>query len=136
MSTRANIIIEDKYGARLYFYRHSDGYPEGTLPTLTKFLNLVKDGTIRNNTSQAAGWLIFIGAVEYREYNPTIFDAKDPGEINPKDWKVGSYEPTIGLHGDIDYLYIVDLATKEITTHHSDDIPEKYQEQEETEDQP
>ena len=60
MSTRANIVIKDEY-SELWFYRHSDGYPEGTLPTLTEFLDAVKAGLIRNNVSQAAGWLIIIG---------------------------------------------------------------------------
>jgi hypothetical protein len=30
------------------------------------------------------------------------------------DWKCGAYEPTTGIHGDIEYLYVVDLAAKEI----------------------
>jgi hypothetical protein len=64
MSTRANIIIKDKYG-QLIFYRHSDGYPEGALPTLKKLMSWVKDGKIRDNVDQASGWLILIGAEEY-----------------------------------------------------------------------
>jgi hypothetical protein len=64
MSTRANIVIKDKH-SQLIFYRHSDGYPEGTLPSLKKFMSWVKAGTIRNNVSQAAGWLIMVGAQEY-----------------------------------------------------------------------
>jgi len=100
MSTRANIIIQDNYD-KLYFYRHSDGYPDGTLPTLNQFLEKVKSGEIRNNTSQAAGWLIVIGHEEYKEYQP--------------DWKVGAYEPTTGIHGDVEYIYTIDLEKKEIT---------------------
>jgi len=68
MSTRAGVIIKDGHD-ELHFYRHSDGYPEGTLPTLEKFLNLVKEGKIRNNVDQAAGWLIIIGAEEYNKYS-------------------------------------------------------------------
>jgi hypothetical protein len=99
MSTRANIIITDGED-KLYFYRHSDGYPEGTMPTLEKFLAMVKNGQIRDNTCQSAGWLIMIGYDEYKEYQP--------------DWKVGAYEPTTGIHGDIEYLYVVDLVKKNI----------------------
>jgi len=65
MSTRAGIVIIDESGDTLHFYRHSDGYPKGTLPTLRKFLNLVKKGFIRDNVGQAAGWLVLIGAMEY-----------------------------------------------------------------------
>ncbi len=101
MSTRANIIIKDNY-SKLFFYRHSDGYPEGTLPSLNVFLDRVKQGKIRDNVSQAAGWLIAIG-MEEQYYS----------------WKVGSYEPTTGIHGDIEYLYIIDLESKTITVHES-----------------
>ena len=64
MSTRANIIIKDEH-SQLIFYRHSDGYPEGALPTLNKFMDWVKAGKIRDNVDQASGWLILIGAQEY-----------------------------------------------------------------------
>ena len=105
MSTRANIIIKDDY-KQLWFYRHSDGYPDGTLPTLNKFLDLVKSGKIRSNVSQAAGWLIIIGAEEY---------AQEKIDYEHTRWKVGAYEPTTGQHGDIEYLYTIDLIKKEVT---------------------
>ena len=31
-------------------------------------------------------------------------------------WKVGAYEPTTGIHGDIAYKYTIDLVAKTITT--------------------
>lgn len=105
MSTRANIIIKDKWD-ELWFYRHSDGYPEGTLPTLNKFLKMVTEGKIRDNLTQAAGWLIVIGHEEYaksREKYPSL-----------SGWKVGAYEPTTAQHGDIEFLYTVDLTKKTI----------------------
>jgi hypothetical protein len=105
MSTRAQIIIKDSY-SELWFYRHSDGYPEGTLPSLEQFLGYVKDGVIRDNAEQAAGWLILIGANE-EDYKT---------EFPPKQWEVGAYEPCENvLHGDIEYLYTVDLVSKTIT---------------------
>ena len=126
MSTRANIIIKDG-NQELWFYRHSDGYPEGTMPTLKKFLNYVKSGKIRDNVGQASGWLILIGAEEYKEYNIprkgksydflTDEETKEwEGKISskPNDWKVGAYEPTAGQHGDIEYLYTIDLQKKTI----------------------
>jgi len=104
MSTRANIIITDG-DDKLYFYRHSDGYPEGTMPTLNQFLDKVKKGEIRDNVSQSAGWLIVIGHEEY---------AKNREEYEHTRWKVGAYEPTTCIHGDIEYLYVIDLEKKEI----------------------
>jgi hypothetical protein len=49
MSTRSNIIIKETFSYlegsekvtktdKLFFYRHSDGYPDGALPLLLKFM--------------------------------------------------------------------------------------------------
>jgi hypothetical protein len=105
MSTRANIVITDGIDT-LWFYRHCDGYPEGTMPTLNKFLDLVKTKKIRDDIGQASGWLILIGAEEY--------NTKKVDDLEEGDWKVGAYEPTIGQHGDIEYLYTINLSDKTI----------------------
>ena len=110
MSTRANIIIRDKYD-ELIFYRHSDGYPEGTLPTLEKFLDWAIEGRIRDNVGQAAGWLILIGA---DEYGVTAVNPVEPVEREGMGWKCGAYEPSVGIHGDIEHLYVIDLEEMEI----------------------
>jgi hypothetical protein len=102
MSTRANIILRDG-SDELFFYRHSDGYPDGALPTLKEFMGYIAAGTIRNNLGQCAGWLILIGAREYQEYNL-------PDVTVPVQWKCGSIEPTTGIHGDIQYLYVLDIG--------------------------
>ncbi len=106
MSTRASVIIKDSFGDELIFYRHSDGYPEGTLPTLNKFLDMVKSGEIRDNAMQSAGWLIIIGHEEYA-------DSRAKHDFNR--WKVGAYEPAVEIYEDCEYLYTIDLAGKEIT---------------------
>lgn len=120
MSTRANIVIKDNYD-KLFFYRHSDGYPEGAMPTLSLFLNWLKNGKIRNNVGQAAGWLVVIGAIEYDtlpKWKTEKGLVRSYGQIDsiaaPADWKASSYEPTTGVHGDIQYLYIIDLNDKTI----------------------
>lgn len=120
MSTRANIIVKED-NEKLYFYRHSDGYPDGTLPSLNKLMEWLKVGIIRDNISQFSGWLILIGAMEYNSIpvygKPTNpYGGVDIKTIeNPKDWKVGAFEPTTGLHDDIEYLYLIDLNTKEVS---------------------
>ena len=141
MSTRANIIITEtrtwggeKYTESLVFYRHSDGYPEGTMPALNLFLDWVKSGCIRDNVSQSAGWLIMIGAIEYgtipdykTRKNPIGSYDKKYGELdtiampidNGSTWKVGAFEPAIALGGDIEYLYVIDLTKKTIKTYSS-----------------
>lgn len=125
MSTRANIILKEGKD-KLFFYRHSDGYPRGTMPTLQKFVDWMKAGKIRNNISQGSGWLIIIGAMEYNaipkykteiteSYGRQIEETIDDSIEEPKDWKVGAYEPTTALHGDIQYSYTIDMDKMEIT---------------------
>jgi len=140
MSTRANIIIKETYSYndsenkkvtvsnKLFFYRHSDGYPDGTMPTLNIFMDWLKKGKIRNDLSQAAGWLIVLGAMEYNHIpefeleKPTAYGSQY-GNVEtikePKDWKVGAYEPTTGIHGDIEFLYVIELDKKTITCYDS-----------------
>ncbi len=122
MSTRAQIKIVDASGDSLLFYRHSDGYPEGTMPTLNKFLKWVKEGRIRDNVEQAAGWLIIIGALEYFEQakkHEDLYGKVQLGEPGAREsgmgWKVGAYEPATCIHGDIEWMYTVDLGKKKIT---------------------
>ena len=124
MSTRANIIVKDEYD-KLYFYRHSDGYPEGAMPLLNKFVDLVNSQVIRNNVNQSAGWLTVLGAIEYAIAPSKLYQnfdkvfgkgSKPLNSIMPSasdnfsGWKVGSIEPTTAVHGDIEFLYTIDLS--------------------------
>jgi len=125
MSTRCQVIIKDNHN-ELWFYRHSDGYPEGTMPTLEKFLNYVKEGIIRDNVEQAGGWLILFGAMEYginTEFvkgkwvdTPKTLDELFTPKGGISGWKCGAFEPSVPQeHGDIRYLYTIDLVKKTIT---------------------
>jgi hypothetical protein len=100
MGTRANIVIKDKH-AKLIFYRHSDGYPEWTGKDLLEFVKGYTEGSLRDNAIQSAGWLILRGHEEFKQYS--------------YDWKVGAYEPTDSIHGDIEYLYTIDLVKRVLT---------------------
>lgn len=108
MSTRAQILVKDSFGSELLFYQHSDGYPDGVLPTLYKFIDKVKAGKIRNNTEQAAGWLIVLSREELLKQNP------DNDQCNIYGWKASYIEPSTCIHGDIEWFYIVDLGLKDI----------------------
>lgn len=127
MSTRANIILYESFTYKsrngrtvnktnkLYFYRHSDGYPEGSLPLLKVFMNWLTTGKIRNTLGQSAGWLVILGAIEYNstpEYL-AFTGSENYGDLDtvspPKDWKCGSIEPTIEIHGDSEFLYEINL---------------------------
>ena len=79
MSTRANIIIKDNYD-KLFFYRHSDGYPECTKTSLEEFMKLYSN-KLRDNVSQSAGWLILHGALEYSYENVKLTDLLNDDKI-------------------------------------------------------
>ena len=113
MSTRAQVIVKDKYG-EIWFYRHSDGYPDGVKPTIKQFVDYVKAGHIRNNVEQASGWLIVLGHNEYIEQSPDY--QKPLPEAGAFAWKVGAYEPSVPRkHGDVEYLYTIDLEALKVT---------------------
>lgn len=120
MSTRANIKIEDSY-TTLWFYRHSDGYPSVTMDTLKTFIRWIDEGKIRNNVNQASGWLVLIGADEYSynyDYKTNTKTRKENVLMPLDDWKCGSYEPTNQQHGDIEFLYTVNLEDRTLTIEH------------------
>jgi hypothetical protein len=83
-------------------------------------MDWVKEGRIRDNVGQAAGWLILIGAQEYdtvyisggeRRKKTTLTEPSIGGITG---WQAGAYEPTTCIHGDIEYLYTLDLKAKTI----------------------
>ena len=124
MSTRSQVIIKDDYDEQ-WFYRHSDGYPSGNLPQLQKLIKWYDDGLIRDNVEQSAGWLILIGAREYDHYHKfengkvkeiPKDDITTPSKKDFSSWKCGSYEISVPQeHGDINYLYTINLENKTIT---------------------
>jgi hypothetical protein len=108
MGTRCNIKITDDYGGELWFYRHSDGYPDCVMTTLEPLMDKLREGLLRDNVGQFAGWLIVIGNKEYNKTRGL------PTKRGFATWKCGAYEPTTGQHGDIDYLYHIDLSRKSL----------------------
>jgi hypothetical protein len=112
MSTRANIIIKDKY-SELIFYRSCDGCPDCCGKSLEHFCQLGRQKKIRDHLVQASGWLIILGAAEYKSVSPKCFEGErfEFSEIEPLNWKCGAFEPTDSIHFDIEYLYVVDLTT-------------------------
>jgi hypothetical protein len=98
----------------------------GNMPELFKFMKWVAEGKIRSNVEQSCGWLVLIGAEEYKyEY----IDGKDklkktltePGKDTCMGWKCGAYEPCTPIeHGDIEWLYTIDLKDNSISVRGND----------------
>lgn len=102
MSTRCSIVVRDGFdGDELWFYRHSDGYPESVLPDLEPLMERLREGSLRDNLSQFCGWLIVQGNKTY-----------GPRTAGYDDWKVGHYEPDTGPAPDAAYVYELNLRDK------------------------
>lgn len=96
MSTRTQIKVK---GSPVYIYKHHDGYPDYILKVLQPMLkkHLEERG---NDIEYAVANIMKVFAIE--EYD--LF----------KEQKMAGYGVGIELHGDIDYLYLVDLNEKSI----------------------
>jgi len=132
MSTRCNVLISDKY-SKQWFYRHSDGYPSCTAESLKTFIQWLVDGKIRDNVSQGASWLIILGNNECVEMSKeSNGEYHYGGGTEPilegfSGWKVGSYEITTEKHGDIEWLYNIDMHKKTVKISRPDgDEAKKY----------
>lgn len=93
MSTRSNILI----GVH-QFYHHWDGYPEGVGADLAYFLANVNAGHLEawnKNLDKLADYVRYSG-IPGRLCNERGMD------------KAYEYEEEPGLHGDIEFLYLID----------------------------
>ena len=90
MSTRCNILLHSPEGARVYFYRHSDGYPSSAGAALWHMF------TAMFANSKEDGWP-WIGEIATRMLNAHC--------------ETGSpiYRLTSGPHSDINYFYAVEF---------------------------
>lgn len=87
MSTRANIVLQEK-GHTLWLYHHSDGYPS------------------------YLGWKLM--QIMEKHKKDDGFDIFDIANEMFKDKEDDGFEITKGQHGDIEYLYLIDIQDKEI----------------------
>lgn len=113
MSTRAHIAFFEKEPEaeqvtkpEVLIYKHSDGYPEGTLPQLTEFCKLFNEHRgLRDNEYATARCVQFM----------TNYDDKEMAEWYKSNPKLGNtdtfsflgYGVGTGFHGDIEYYYVV-----------------------------
>ena len=97
MSTRANIIIrsglklEDE---KVILYHHSDGYPEWLGVVLQEVCKQLSERNLFYCPEDIANMLIKRGVV---------VDDKEDGERVYDDFGISA-----GLHGDIEYIYVID----------------------------
>lgn len=133
MSTRCQIEImdgkfEDHKGMGVLLYHHSDGYPSFQLEKLQRFLDRVK--TFLDEAEYPYWWdservaavMVLLSAQSYD--NPILLSqkkleaaltggvpsyARDP-DLKFPDGGVPVYQPCRMWHGDICYIYVVELT--------------------------
>lgn len=94
MSTRCNVVITKKGKKDVILYHHHDGYPDGVGADLEKYL-----ANKSFKTPSSCG--NFLVGIEDDEY-----------------------EKTVCLHGDIEYLYTIDLDANTIKCQEADNWDE------------
>lgn len=107
MSTRCQIGFyereeQDLNKPTVLLYKHSDGYPEGVMPFIVKFLR--KDGAIGRRTDieyLSAWFMYFLIKENVKEMRPFA----EKYNKDPEDFL--GHGISDGFHGDIEYFYAV-----------------------------
>ena len=102
MSTRANfLVLSNDPSIVSQYYNHWDGYPEGLGRKLKRYINEAL--SIRSKWNSSLG-CAFLKAIQD--------DLRSPGSLEGSFEAEGSYpiDSVNQLHGDIEYLYLVDLS--------------------------
>lgn len=97
MSTRCNIVVKEG-NKKVYLYHHCDGYPSGVGIDLL-------DKNLFNKWYYDISYIV----------NKLIKATDDDG-----------YEYTSGIHGDIEYLYVINVKKKEIKCYKVSGFDMKY----------
>lgn len=98
MSTRCNIIVKDRWNNRVYLYHHHDGYPEFVGACLAEMLAGMQPWQIKQHPFSIANKLVKNGI----QYQTTDWRTHEPKVVTDDE-----YEITSGVHGDIEYLYVI-----------------------------
>jgi hypothetical protein len=119
MSTHALITIKDEHKGEIHLYRHMDGYPKGTMPSLEKLMSWVKAGRIPSSEAgSVAGWLLLIGRDEYKDRGGCGLEPSTDPTKHFYASEFGSYELVTTKFANmigVDHKYKIDLTDKTIT---------------------
>ncbi len=133
MSTRAHIAFFDaEPGAEqvtkpdVLIYKHSDGYPEGTLPQLTEFCKLFNEHRgLHNNEYATARCVQFMTNHDDKEMAEWYKETKIP---NTDTFSFLGYGVGTGFHGDIEFYYVVtpeEIKVFEVNYNYDEEDEEK-----------
>ena len=100
MSTRCNIIVKDG-NDRIYLYHHHDGYPMGVGTELQRWL----DERFKPQPYFTPRWYAMSIATALVKGAP-VYPFDKEGK------KDDEYEITTGLHGDVEYVYVINCQAR------------------------
>jgi hypothetical protein len=132
MSTRSQIQFvhsEDDWRETVQIYRHSDGYPGGVVPALERLCRVQSTTHTHRGPSHTAANFIFLCKLEGMRFYVGDGGSRDSIHRNdvlePTAWADELSQPfflmgygveQVGdIHGDEEYLYVVDVAGDEWT---------------------
>lgn len=101
MSTRASVVVRDNH-MKLFMYQHSDGYPSGLGETIKAFLDTGFARNAKEDVEYLAGALISF--VNYDNIH--------------KNYSLMDLTPTLSVHGDEEYQYVIDADTLRLDVYH------------------
>lgn len=145
MSTRANVIVVSPSMMIRQFYRHYDGYFEGTgtdliekaarafckccdyklnpYPDATEEKKLVERVESLNSAQGLPDWAQLPFIKPTRHFDWFMMEMAEDYRIegNIKSWDENNYEPEIPfcLHGDIEWIYFVDFSHTSMSLYYS-----------------
>jgi len=96
MSTRANVELQTTDGESVLLYHHWDGYPRWIVPEIERLLAIIAErlsepGCLSWWDSERVGALM-------------VYLSKREADLVP------GFQPSSGIHGDIEYYYVVLLG--------------------------
>ncbi len=134
MSTRSQLRFrtasDNDHPSIAQVYRHSDGYPEAVLPAIGRLQALLRATHTERGPAYTAAAFIHLekcrGMGLYLDRGPgREINASTPTEVlDPRNWLdldqplfllgYGVENPSDGIHGDEEYLYVVDLPAVDV----------------------
>jgi hypothetical protein len=120
LATRCNVIVEDNGGYRIFMYRHNDGYPESVLPALAPILSALRNNKDKDNSHDNIFVQSRLERIADLKKSAAYVAAKieDIEETINGEKTYRPFEFTTDIHGDIEWLYTLNVDTTELHYEH------------------
>lgn len=132
MTTRAMITItenmnmEDIEDNDIYLYIHGDGYPEALGEEIKEFLSYDGAKNLIGDKEYMLAWLLkkimddYVKAMIDFDKQNSLFGLDEENPL-PSMKNFNGYGISSEMHGDISYLYVIDMASKCLYVYENND---------------